>query len=341
MTTDVERERGAESAQAILDCLETCDLGARSGKGAIWKVMCGLGLEWKERFPKMRDGYRGEGFSVADANRMAALDVVVELGGVVRAGDRPSKPSVDKPVGPVFGGHAVGEGDVVAASKAGTFDELLRLVEESCAGKRAPGLGACVSWVSRYIRTPVERIEVSGVPGVEAISLWVWAKGNETEYRRTYDAKRIGTKGITEEDQKGFVDGGEALSDILEGLRDVGSRVQRVLKGSEDVQVRAVSEADADGIGMRGGGDMSGMSVVPVIGGGGTDTGSDGAGGDRGSAGHGMPDVGEGEHSEGGGGSCTQLPSEGGEAGGGEGEGGCVIRVEADPAAGAATFTSP
>lgn len=82
------------------------------------------------------------------------------------------------------------------------------------------GIGPSVTWVSANLRTRMEDIDPEGVPGCEALSMWLWASQNETEYRRLYDSKRIPSRGIAEDDRAGFVDDGKAILDIMDRIRD-------------------------------------------------------------------------------------------------------------------------
>ena len=169
------------------------------------------------------------------------------------------------------------------------FERLLAQVQECSAGASS-GIGRSVAWVSANLRTPLERIEAENVPGVEALSLWIWAQQNETEYRRLYDCKRIPTRGIAEDEEKGFIDTGEPIEDIITRIRAAESPQvgpSALDSGEQDVPVRHLQEAEPGGhyAGSQGGvhglpeRSVAGRAGFDSGGGGGPDSGPDGGAG--------------------------------------------------------------
>lgn len=57
--------------------------------------------------------------------------------------------------------------------------------------KRALSLEEEVNWVSEHLLYDLESLEAGKVPSAGALSLWIWAKAHETNFRRMYDAKQM------------------------------------------------------------------------------------------------------------------------------------------------------
>jgi len=246
----------------FVQCIQTSDLGVSEGKRALNRILTPLGPYWKQQQRTLREKYRAEGSTVADANRLAALDIAAQL---PDADDLPagllvslrpaegSQPKVGMTGGP-RGYRAVPElmaaGRQQAKAKETQFDCLMAAVQDDCKSGRI-ALSQSVSWVSANLRTPLERIKAEGVPGPEALALWQWARQNETEYRRLYDSRRISTKGIVEDEEKGFIDDGKPIEDIILRIRT---------RGASDVSMRHLQAAESGG---NDGGQEGGVHDLP------------------------------------------------------------------------------
>jgi hypothetical protein len=48
-----------------------------------------------------------------------------------------------------------------------------------------------VAWVAEYLKDRIGTLEPDEIPNGAALSMLLWAKQNETEFRQMYDAKRM------------------------------------------------------------------------------------------------------------------------------------------------------
>lgn len=240
-----EDSRRASVASQILRCVDSEDLGTTAGKKALWTFLSPLGNHWKNEFSTLRNDYQAQGLKIGLANRLAALDVVKAL----RGEDVAIEVAEDGAMVPVVSSSVVGACTPVvgAARPAGArrsrqsqFDRLMAAVQGS-ADLSAVGIGRSVAWVSANLRTKFERIEAVDVPGPEALALLLWAQENETEYRKLYDCKRIPTRGIAADEEKGFIDSGDPIEDIISRI------AQGVRRQTDVVSVRHLQEGESDG----------------------------------------------------------------------------------------------
>lgn len=234
----------------LLECIQSCDLGTKVGKKTLWQYVRRIGPYRASEYENRRDRYREQGFSVGDSNRLAALDLAAELPTAheVPAGLIESlRPGTLEPVElkqevataqaseqaeqpkPPVPRHGI-------ATKT-QFDRLRNKVEQNCKGHRYR-LAQRLAWVSAHLRHGLENLDADEVPGLEALTLWQWAASNETSYRSLYDAKRIPARGIVEEDDKGFIDDGGPIDDIM-------CRIET--RSVSDVSMRHLQAADEDG----------------------------------------------------------------------------------------------
>ncbi len=163
------------------------------------------------------------------------------------------------------------------ASLETQFEQLSARVRECSVGKRT-GIGHSVVWVSANLRTPLNRIDGEGVPGPEALAMLLWAQQNETEYRRLYDCKRIPSRGIAEDQEKGFIDTGDPIEDIITRIRKAGMPESPVIpeSGESHVQVRHLQAAEPGGDHAGSQGGVHGVPELPVAGREGDDSGREG-----------------------------------------------------------------
>ncbi len=275
-----KRLRPQPSAAEVVECIQTQDLGTKDGKSSLWRVFSRLPTFHKSEYQRLRDLYLEQRFHVRDANRMAALDVAATLptahelpkglldslrtadGGPAVPVGAAVEPACALPEASGLSASGLAQAGLSACNaQAGLtvaeevegppapkkrpvtqetrFDRLLRQVRGN-SGSRG-GIGRSVAWVSGNLRTPLEQLDPESVPGVEALSLWMWARQNETEYRRLYDCKRIPSRGIAEDASKGFIDSGDPIEDIISRIRQVGQ------DGDSHVPMRHLQAADSDG----------------------------------------------------------------------------------------------
>ena len=205
----VVKDKSSPSPAALIECLRTFDVGSSGGRKELWRALTHMDSRYGRIFKEGRDRYFEKGFKPGTANRQSAVDIIESLSpdGIVDPALLEDLPLVsDPPKG-------------LPDTKETRFDRLMADVREASRGARC-GIGPSVIWVSANLRTRMESIVVDEVPGIEALSLWLWASQNETEYRRLYDSKRIPSRGIAEDDKHGFIDSGEAIESIMSRIRD-------------------------------------------------------------------------------------------------------------------------
>lgn len=287
-------------ARAILECLEIADLTNKVGKLALYDS---LPSAMRARFQVLRNDYRQDKkLDVAESNRRAAMDIVESIVG----GDVPEPAAVAS--------KARTKGQAALAVLAEAVREKGRL------SKSRVGIARGVAWVSANILVPLDQMDAADVPGSEALTLWNWARANETEYRRLYDCKRIPVKGIAEDEEKGFIDRGEPIADIMDRLKVAVER-------QADVSMRDLQAAESDGNGSGRSGGVHGLPGVPAersdAGGSGGLVGGPGGLVDEGRGGSdngdSVPTAGEAGGSGGGGGSPADRGGSGGSGGSGNG----------------------
>ena len=229
------------TARDILECLEEVDIGTREGKQAIWSVLTRCGPQAKGKFVSLRNQYQVQGLSTRDANRSAALDVAAQLpsaaelpDGILESVrlDDSSLGDSEAPPESLKGVALAAFGEIRADSQGTQLDRLVERVE-GLSDNKPVGIAQSVVWVSAKLKTKLQRIRPEDVPGPEALAMLIWAQRNETEYRRLYDSKRIPSRGIAEDKEKGFVDTGGPIEDIM---RKIGVVVDE-LGSTDDVQV--------------------------------------------------------------------------------------------------------
>ncbi len=196
------------------------DLGDRTNKKKMWAILSVVDSMWGIKQNGLRDGYMRQGMSVDQANSRAVLDIANELGGKLK---------------PVAGKKAK-----AGATELEKLDELTRRVKELTGYKRV-ALAKIVPWVSANIRVRPEELDPEEVPGLDALGLLIWAQGNPTEYRKLYDCRRISTKGLAEDEEKGFMDGGEPIDNII-------SRIRNATNDDHVPDLRAEEEVSGDRI---------------------------------------------------------------------------------------------
>lgn len=290
----IKQQKPQATAAELIECIETYDMGLREGKRALWRLLASLGPYRKSEFMSLSERYRSQRFSIRDSNRLAALDIATDL---PTAHELPEgllsslRPGGDEkePEGGRGAYKARDEAEAKAKEASSDeavsplrvrkrsrtvetqFDRLLVRVQECSQGKRT-GVGRSVAWVSAKLRTPLDRIKAEDVPGEEALSLYMWARQNETEYRRLYDSKRIPSRGIAEDEEKGFIDTGEPIEDII-------SRIRSAFGSSADVSMRHLQAAESGGDDHQREGGVHGMSESSPSGGAASDPGRDGGSG--------------------------------------------------------------
>lgn len=276
------------TAADLLKCIETHDLGVREGKQAIWALLRRLGKDVSAEFEVLREKYRAQGLGTAVANRLTGLDIVANLPGGraliadVRAVEGakdgnwvPSSPEEvaetlekmsERPRGKVFQQTVAGRER--AETKETRLDRLLARVQENEKNAQRPvGLGHYIPWVTANLRTRLERIDADDVPGPEALTTLLWAQQNETAYRQLYDSKRIPAKGIAADEEKGFIDTGEPIEDIM-------SRISEgVVSEKTNESMRSVQAAEGNGDNIKPAGGVHGLHEDSVGGEAGMDSG--------------------------------------------------------------------
>lgn len=127
--------------------------------------------------------------------------------------------------------EAGGEKKKKKLSEYERFYELLMRVSRRTQSKKIP-MHATIQWVSTYLKHNIDDLNEDDIPGCEALNIWFWAKTAESEYRKTYDAKRVPAKGFAADGDDGLVDDGRTVDAILTGIRK-GVRERRQLKEGE------------------------------------------------------------------------------------------------------------
>jgi hypothetical protein len=149
--------------------------------------------------------------------------------------------------------------------------EVRALTEDNPEWKRVT-LAVNVRWVTSNLLTSFERLDAKAVPSMWALTTLLWAQRNETEYRRTYDAKIVPAKGLAEDEDKGLLDTGDPIGDIIDRLLEV--RDSRA--GESHVPMRHLQATEPDGNDAGSSGGVHGMPCSPVAGREGGDTGAPG-----------------------------------------------------------------
>jgi hypothetical protein len=261
-----------ETAMDIIKCVQSHDMGSREGKRALWVILNRCGAASKTEHTALKQRYIQEGgLDVGEAFRLAALDVAATLpsADALPAGLleslRPGADEVERVEGqqpfPWKHGTTVksgAEGFERGQKQETLTDRLVNQVEDLSDGKPV-GIARSVVWVSAHIRTPLNRLRAEDVPGPEALAMLLWARGqNETEYRRVYDSKRIPSKGLAEEDDKGFIDTGAPIEDIM---RRIGAGIDE-FRSAVNVSTDSVRHLQASDTGRGDGGEVGGVSGV-------------------------------------------------------------------------------
>ena len=113
---------------------------------------------------------------------------------------------------------------------------IIRSLEDAVRAKSSRGgVAEATRFVAENIRRPLDTITGDEVPNTEALNQLLWARQNETEWRRSYDTKRIPAKGFASDSEIGFVDDGKPVAEVLErlkkGLASVPGSELRVVGG--------------------------------------------------------------------------------------------------------------
>lgn len=309
----VQENRPQATAAELIQCIQENDLGVKEGKRAMWRLLGRLPPFYKSEVQRLRDKYLAERYHLADANRLAMLDLAATLptahelpdglldsmrpggipdprGGLGAYAARddaevarnpsavelptadPDLPLVEKTYAPLVPPvKTAAPPPKTPARKPAPletqFEQLSARVRECSVGKPT-GIGQSVVWVSAHLRTPFDRIDAEGVPGAEALALLLWASQNETEYRRLYDSKRIPSRGIAEDQEKGFMDAGDPIEDIIARIRKAGwpKESGKPESGESHVSMRHLpsEEPGGDDAGPQGG--VHGLPECPVAG---------------------------------------------------------------------------
>ncbi|MEE9597959.1 MAG: hypothetical protein V3V96_14395 [Acidiferrobacterales bacterium] len=264
------------TAAMFVECIKNNDLGDPVGKRTLWSLVTRLSPALKREFEVWRDEYRKGRFSITHANTLAALDLAATLpsSGELPVGFLDSLRPDGAETSVVRIQEAAEEADVSSLrgnrlkTKQAAFERLLAQVQDCSQGNRS-GIGSVVSWVSANLSVPVAQLVAEEVPGPEALSLYRWARENETEYRRLYDSKRIPSRGLAEDREAGLIDGGELMDDIMgrlvEGLRKK--------TGDSDVSMRHMQATGSGGDGSGSSGGVHGLPGGDVERGGSSDSG--------------------------------------------------------------------
>ena len=255
------------TAQDIIECLGAVDPGTREGKQAIWSVLTRCGPTAKGEFVSLRNQYQVQGLSIGDSNRSAALDIAAQLPSAaelpdgmlegVRVGGS-SAEDLEAPPGSLKGMARASFGEVSTDSRGTQLDRLMEQVEELWDNK-VEGIAVSVVWIRARLKTRLQRIKPEDVPGPATLAMLIWAQKNETEFRRTFEAKLIPTKGIAESEEKGFVDIGGPIEDIM---RKIGAVVDE-LGSKGDVQVRDLQAPESGSEHGTYDGSVPGVSECP------------------------------------------------------------------------------
>lgn len=108
-------------------------------------------------------------------------------------------------------------------------------------GKRRP-MQHQVQWVSANLRCSLADLTEEDIPGCEALATWMWARGNETEYRRLYDSKRVPAKGFASDSETGLVDDGLVIDKLMNRLKEGVLKAREKFKNVTVCQVRDLQE---------------------------------------------------------------------------------------------------
>ena len=194
-------QRPRATAADIVEIIRTQNLGAREGKSALWAAIATLGGDASDRLRSLCAQYRAQGMSVGVVNRLAALDFAATMPG---AGLLPAGVLDELRVG--------GDGSVADTADDDEFDRLRAAVRGR---KSRGGLPEAVSWVASNIRRPLHTIEADDVPNCEALNQLMFARRNEIEWRRMYDSRRIPSQGFVGDTERGLVDDGAPMADVI------------------------------------------------------------------------------------------------------------------------------
>lgn len=219
---DAEVTRNQVKAADIVRCLQEHDVGQPAGKSALWRTLQVCSPEIRAEFTRLTSVYRRQGtHTPEECNRFAALDIASQM------------PSADELPGGLLGRLRGVDpleeygGDVDADGET-NVSRLVSAVYDRWDGHPI-GVAKAVIWTTAHLQTPLGRIDIENCPGPEALNMLLWARGgNETEFRRLYDSKRIPSRGLAEDSDKGLVDDGRPIEDILrslgEGLVEVAEK---------------------------------------------------------------------------------------------------------------------
>lgn len=243
------------------------DLSTKEGKSSLFYSQKRWPKPVYNKFGRFRDAFAADGFMPAAAN-LKAVEKCYRLhhevrsipeevvGAHVATGVQEESVSVDVPCGTV---DVEGDEKPNRVRRESDFATILRAVRKRCRGKKSAGLGDAVAWVAENVAFELTDLDEGEIPSPEALAQWRWAHDNETEWRKTYDAKRVPAKGFAADTELGFVDDGEAVEsirrkiaegvdEITRSLRDGRLRdLQGTTKGRGGGAERSHDEAEANG----------------------------------------------------------------------------------------------
>lgn len=197
------------NAESITDFIQEHDLSTKEGKSKLWRLLAPLGSTTRKSiYIANRDKYLADGLSVGPANTMAVLDLAASLDS---ASELPE--GLINSLRPIqIDEEVVSESSNV--SKKQIIDELVLFVKENTKNISS-NIAKSVSWTSENLCLGKDQLDAESVPSLEALTMFLWAKHNETEFRRLYDSKRIPSRGLASDKESGFVDDGTPIQEII------------------------------------------------------------------------------------------------------------------------------
>lgn len=200
--------RPKATAADIVEIVRSQDLSVKAGKSALWAAIATLGGGASDKLRSFCAQYRSQGLSPGVVNRLAALDFAATMPG---AGLLPAGVLDELRMG--------GDGSVANTADDDEFDRLRAAVRiRQRNGQCKSGLLEAVSWVASNIRRPLHTIEVDEMPNCEAMNQLMFARENEAEWRRMYDSRRIPSQGFVGDTERGLVDNGAPMADVIDVL---------------------------------------------------------------------------------------------------------------------------
>jgi hypothetical protein len=104
-------------------------------------------------------------------------------------------------------------------------EDLLKYLRKR-EGARSYSLTEIVEWVAEHLLDPLDSLEGDGIPNGEALSMLVWAKQHQSDFRSMYDNKRMPNKAQLERGV-GMEDSGRTAEALIVELLAVREGIAR------------------------------------------------------------------------------------------------------------------